>query len=414
VSVGVAADVWLARFNDRRFSNDSKSDRSMSLPVRLGLVYSALFVGTGASSPYMPVWFADRQLSGAQIGVILSAPMLARAFTAPAIAMWADSFHLRRTPLILMGAAAALGYAALAAPFGFWWWFGVWFFASSILSNMSPLVDVIVLRRARLDGFNYGWPRGIGSAAFIVANVGVGWLLVRTSPDLVLWWVVVAAGLGGLSARYMLPPEPVREPGQSGDLRARMGGLGGLLRDPAFMLAVVSAGLIQSAHAFYYAFSALAWKQQGVPESLTGVLWGVGVAVEIGFMWFMEPWRRAVGPRRLLVLGGAAAVVRWTVLAYSPPLWAVFPLQALHTLTFAATFLASLQLVERLSTPQNASAAQSINSALSGGLLSGAATIASGWLYDISGAKGYLLMTLMSAAGLIGALRLYGVKQLDP
>ena len=32
----------------------------MSLPVRLGLFYSAIFVGTGASSPYMPVWFADR------------------------------------------------------------------------------------------------------------------------------------------------------------------------------------------------------------------------------------------------------------------------------------------------------------------------------------------------------------------
>ena len=75
----------------------------MSQPVRLGLFYAALFVGTGASSPYIPVWFASRGLSGAEIGLILSAPMFARAVTAPAIAMWVDSFHLRRTPLILMG-----------------------------------------------------------------------------------------------------------------------------------------------------------------------------------------------------------------------------------------------------------------------------------------------------------------------
>ena len=80
----------------------------MSQPVRLGLFYAALFVGTGASSPYIPVWFASRGLSGAEIGLILSAPMFARAGTAPAIAMWADSFHLRRTPLILMGLATAL------------------------------------------------------------------------------------------------------------------------------------------------------------------------------------------------------------------------------------------------------------------------------------------------------------------
>lgn len=386
----------------------------MSNPVRLGLMYAALFVGSGASSPYMPVWFADRSLSGAQIGLILAAPMLARAVTAPAIAMWADSFSLRRTPLIVLGAGSAIGYALLAAPFGFWWWFWVWFFASSLMSTMGPLVDVIVLRRARLDGFNYGWPRGIGSAGFIVANVGAGALLVRFSPDLVLIWTVVTAAVSAVGARLLLPPDPVRETSDPSSLAERLAGLGGLLRDPGFLLAVGSVGLIQSAHAFYYGFSALVWRQQGIPEVMTGVLWGVGVGVEVAFMWFMEPWRRAVGPRRLLVLGGAAAVIRWTALAFSPPLWALFPLQALHTLSFAATFLASLQLVERLSTPANASTAQSINSALSGGLLSGLAIIASGWIYDRGGAQGYLLMSLMAVIGLIGALRLYGVRRLDP
>lgn len=386
----------------------------MSLPISLGLFYAAVFIGTGANAPYMPVWFAHHGLSGAQIGLILSAPMLARAVTAPAIALWADSFRLRRTPLVLLGLASAGAYALMAAPFGFAWWFAVWFVAAAVFTAMTPLTDVIVLGAARRGGFNFGLPRGIGSAAFIVANIGMGALLVRASPDLVLVWIVLAALAAAVGARLLLPPDPVRESGARGRMSDGLAGLGGLLRDPAFMLAVVSVGLIQSAHAFYYSFSALAWKRQGIPEDLTGVLWGVGVAVEIAFMWFMEPWRRAIGPRRLLVLGGAAAVVRWTVMAYSPPLWALFPLQALHTLSFAATFLASLQLVEKLSTPANASAAQSINSALSGGLLSGIATIASGWLFDRAGAQGYLLMSAMSLLGLAGALRLYGVRRLDP
>ncbi|HKP78305.1 MAG TPA: MFS transporter, partial [Phenylobacterium sp.] len=161
-------------------------------------------------------------------------------------------------------------------------------------------------------------------------------------------------------------------------------------------------------------FSTLVWKQQGVPESMTGLLWGVGVAAEVVFMWFMEPWRRRVGPRNLLVLGGAAAIVRWTALAFAPPLWLIFPLQMLHVLTYAATFLASLQLIERLSTPRNASAAQALNSALSGGVLMGVATMASGPLFDRFGAQGYYLMAAMSAAGLVGAVRLYGMGRLDP
>jgi PPP family 3-phenylpropionic acid transporter len=386
----------------------------MPLPIRLGLFYSAIFIGTGVSSPYMPVWFAHHGLSGAQIGLILSLPMMARALTAPLLAVWADSFKLRRTALIFMALGVTAAYAAMALPLGFAGWAVVWFVASSAFTTMSPLTDVLVLSRARRDRFNFGWPRGIGSLAFIVGNVTMGAVLTWGSPELVLVWITAAAALSALGARFLLPADAVHEEGARMRALDRFAGLGDLLKDQGFMTAAVAAGLIQSAHAFYYGFSTLAWKQQGIPESMTGVLWGVGVAVEVAFMWFFEPWRRRVGPRNLLVLGGAAALIRWTGLAFSPPLWLIFPLQTLHVLSYAATFLASLQLIERLSTPRNASAAQAVNSALSGGVLMGVATMASGPLFDRFGAHGYLLMSAMCAAGLIGAFRLYGVRRLDP
>jgi PPP family 3-phenylpropionic acid transporter len=385
----------------------------MSLPVRMGLYYGAIFVGTGVSSPYLPVWFAHHGLSGAKIGLILSLPMLARAFTAPLLAIWADSFQLRRTALIVMGAAVTLLYAAMALPFGFAWWTVVWFAASSMYATLSPLADVIVLRRAARDGFNFGWPRGIGSACFIVGNIGMGALLARHSPEIVLVWMVAAAALTSLGARLLLPPDPVHEGAERAHLTDRLAGLGALLRDPVFMTATLAAGFVQSAHAFYYGFSTLAWKQQGISETLTGILWATGVTAEIGFMWFLEPWRRSLGPRNLLTLGAVAAVVRWSALAFAPPLPLLFPLQTLHAFSYAATFMASVQLAERLSGPRNASAAQTINSALSSGLVSGLATMASGWLFDRYGAHGYLLMSAMSVAGLVGALRLYGMRRLD-
>lgn len=386
----------------------------MPMTVRLGLFYGAIFIGTGACSPYFPLWLAERGMSGAQIGLILSLPMLARAFTAPLLAVWADAFRLRRTALIFLALGVTATYALMALPGGFAWWVVVWFAASSMYSTLSPLTDVIVLRRARLDGFNFGWPRGMGSAAFVVANLGMGALLTRGTPDMVLVWMVAAVSLTALAARFLLPPDPVQEEGHAAVFSDRMAGLSGLLRDPVFMTVVVSAGLIQSAHAFYYSFSTLVWKQQGIAASTTGILWSVGVTAEIAFMWFMEPWRRRVGPRNLLVLGGAAAILRWTALAFSPPLWVLFPLQVLHMLSYAATFMASLQLVEQLSTSRNASAAQALNSALSGGVLSGLATMASGPLFDRFGARGYLLMTAMCVVGVLGALRLYGLRRLDP
>ena len=53
----------------------------MTPALRLGLYYSAIFLGTGAVAPYMPIWFAARGLSGAEIGLILSAPMTLASFS---------------------------------------------------------------------------------------------------------------------------------------------------------------------------------------------------------------------------------------------------------------------------------------------------------------------------------------------
>ena len=105
-----------------------------------------------------------------------------------------------------------------------------------------------------------------------------------------------------------------------------------------------------------------------------------------------------------MALGGTGAVVRWTCLAMSPPLWLLVPLQALHALSFTATFMGSLQLMERLAPARSATSAQTLNSVLSGGVLIGLATVASGPLFDAVGPLTYLGMSLIAAVGLAGAL----------
>ena len=208
-------------------------------------------------------------------------------------------------------------------------------------------------------------------------------------------------------AALVLPAEPV---GEGAPLRGRerFRGLGRLLVDPVFMTAIFAVGAVQAAHAFQYGFSALLWKAQGISEAVTGQLWAFGVVVEIALMWLVEPWRRraGIGPWALLVIGAAAAIVRWTAMAFAPPLWLLWPLQGLHALTFAATFLAGIQIVETLAPRDSQTAAQTLSSVLSAGVLIGVATALSGSLYDRFGAGGYAAMAVMSAAGLLAALPL--------
>jgi len=146
----------------------------MSRAILLGLFYSSVFVGTGASLPYMPVWFRAQGLSGLEIGVILSAPMLARIVISPVLAIWADGFALRRTPIMLFGLGAGVCYGLIGLVSGFGPWLFFWLAASSFLSTVIPLIDVLSMRRAKIEGFNYGLSRGIGSLAFVIANIGMG------------------------------------------------------------------------------------------------------------------------------------------------------------------------------------------------------------------------------------------------
>ena len=376
-------------------------------PLKLGLFYTALCLSSGVTTPYIAIWFRAHGLSGGEIGLILAAPMLARVATGPALAVWADGFRLRRTAILIMTALSAVGYGALMATSGFWPWLMVWFVGATAYQICSPLVDVITLRRAPLDGFAYAVPRGMGSAAYIVANVIAGLLLPRLGPELVVWWTLGAGLVLVLGAVALLPRDPVVETGERTDRRDRLAGAGELMRDPVFMLMLVSVSLIQAAHGFYYAFSTLIWRAQGIDPAWSGALWGTGVAVEVVFLWFGEPLRRRLGPERLLIAGAAGAVIRWTAFAFSPPLWLLFPLQGLHALSFTATFIASLELTQRLSPRIHASAAQSLNAGLSLGVMTGLATLISGPLYDHAGALGYLAMSASAALGLIGAVRLF-------
>ncbi|KQV56818.1 MULTISPECIES: major facilitator superfamily domain-containing protein 6 [unclassified Caulobacter] len=385
---------------------DKADGKGLPTLVRLCLFYAAIYLSSGVSLPYIGTYLRSRGMTGGEIGLILAVPLLLKPFTGPVLAVWADGFTLRRTPMVLLLVGAGLGYAGLLASSNLWWLILAWFVGQTLLSTVSPLIDVITLRRARTEGFNYGVPRGTGSSAFIAANLAMGAILTFAAPTIIAAWIAVACLVGAAAAALAVPPERVHAEGAKPARSERWKGLGDLVRDRTFVLAVVTAGLIQGAHAFYYGFSAILWRKQGISEPMIGVLWGVGVAAEVGFMWFLEPLRRRWGPERFLILGAAAAVLRWTCYAFEPPLWALFPLQSLHAMTFAASFLASLRLIEKLTPPTNASAAQAINSALSSGFTLGVATLCSGPLFDAFGPFGYLAVAAMALLGLGGAILL--------
>jgi len=368
-------------------------------PARFALFYGAFYLGFGAYLPYMPVWFESRGLSPELIGLAAGAGMAGRVIAAPLGAALADRALKRRHAVIGFCLAAALIFAAhipashpglivlLAA------------LAGGAYTGIIPIIDAFAIREAKARRFAFGPPRALGSAAFIAGNLGCGALIGVFGGEAALYWTLTGAGLAVLAS--LILPEGRRA--AAAKQAAQSGGVRDVTR--AFSrnglpLAFAASALVQGAHGFYYAFSAVAWNAAGIPAQAVGMLWACGVGAEIVFFVFVAKYFTRFSPAWLLVIGAGASILRWGALALAPPLVVLFPLQILHALTFGASYLGFLRYAADHAPERYGATAQAVNSALSGGLVLAGATYASGFAYAAYGPGGFAVMAVPAALGL--------------
>jgi PPP family 3-phenylpropionic acid transporter len=267
-----------------------------------------------------------------------------------------------------------------------------------------PLGDSMTLAAVRNEGLDYGRVRVWGSVSFILAATGGGALLALAPPagrsgNEVLLLVLLASVLL-LAGCLAIPPAAA----PLGPIRARWAAVGRLAADRRFWLFVASAAALQSSHQLYYGFGTLYWRGLGFSDTVIGILWAEGVVAEIVLFWYSAPFVARLGPLGLMALGGAAGIVRWSLMGLLPGLAAAAALQLLHALTFGASHLGAMHFMARSVPPGAAASAQSLYAALSAGLGSGLVMLAAGALYAAYGGEAYPFMALLSAAGLCGVL----------
>jgi MFS transporter, PPP family, 3-phenylpropionic acid transporter len=371
--------------------------------ARLSMFYAAAFLVTGAQLPFWPVWLAARGLGAKEIGTVFAAAIWAKVVATPAIGTLADRLGRRR----VMGALAATALAAYIALWpaaGFWPLLLLNLVALTAQSALMPLGDTITLALSRTAGLDYGRIRVWGSLSFIFASLGAGIVLAHTSGERVLPLVLGASALLLLACRGLPSSDSVRGPAVFPMVRGA--GVRGIAGDLRFWIFVATASALQASHQVYYGFGSLYWRSLGFSQTTIGWLWAEGVVAEILLFWQGRRLLARLGPAGLMALGGLAGIIRWSLAGLVVSLPAVAALQSLHALTFGATYLGAMHFLSRTVPPTAAASAQTLYTAASSGLGGGLVMIAAGALYAACGGRAYLFMALLSAAGLVGALRL--------
>jgi PPP family 3-phenylpropionic acid transporter len=366
--------------------------------LKLGLFYAAYFFFGGVQLPFFPLWLEARGLDARAIGLVIAVPTLVRIVVTPIVGHQADRHRALKAVLVSGSIVGLLGMTMVGLVEGTVAILLAFALAMAALAPMLSLTDAYALNGLGTRGRAYGPVRLWGSVAFIAGNVGAGLILEVIAPGHLIWLIVASLVVVLATAIALVPIERAAPVADAARPSPRV-----LLRNPAFLAVALAGSMIQSSHALYYGFSTLQWRADGLDGTIIGLLWGLGVLAEVVLFAASARLPQALNPTVLLAIGGAAAAIRWTAMAFNPPLAALPVLQILHAGSFGAAHLGAMGFLARAVPKELAATAQGLVATLSG-IVTASAMALSGLAYASSGSLAYLVMAAMALVGFVSAL----------
>jgi PPP family 3-phenylpropionic acid transporter len=377
-------------------------DAAAPLP-RFIVLFSLLYLAFGVASPFLPAFIESRGLAPQQIGLVLALGTGIRLLSGPAAGRLADLLQALRMVLAVCTALAAGVVLGFLPAQGFWILLIVSLLHAAMLAPTTTLADALALGASKprvTSGFEYGWVRGAGSAAFIV-----GLMISGQAINAFGLTAIIALQAGFLLAAAgcaMIVPELLRRPeAESTPAKISAGSVRDLLRLPLFRRLVLVAALILGSHAMHDSFAMIRWSAAGITAGRSSILWAESVAAEVVVFFLLGPFLlRYITPATAMAIAACAGVIRWVVMAHTADVVAMTLVEPLHGLTFALLHLACMRVLAVIVPPQLAGTAQAIYGTLGIGATSAVLTLASGALYANFGAAGFWAMAALCAVAL--------------
>ena len=306
----------------------------------------AYFAYAGLFSTYAPLWFASLGFSTLAIGSIASLQSATRLFSPYAWAWLADHSGQRIRLLrwaVGLSLFCSLGFLIVPQP-GWVVWITVALFVctAAVIPISESALAQLVSPDGALDTRRYGRVRVWGSVGFVMAVMLSGFALEGLG---VTWFpALVVALLAGLMLAVMRLPA-VADPPHAAD--APQGALS-VLREPVVAWFFAGVFLTVLAHTSLYAFFSLYLDALGYSNSAVGLIWGVGVAIEVLWFWFQSRWIRGLTMHGWLVLAALVTALRLAGVAlFGGIAWVLVLTQFTHAITFAAQHTACIAVINR-------------------------------------------------------------------
>ena len=370
---------------------------SLRLYLCLSGFYLVYFASLGVLLPYWGPYLLALGFSPARIGELMAIPQ-ATKLVAPTLWGWLADRTGRRVRVIRWACFVAaltfagvypagdsyLGLALVTLLFSFFW------------NAALPQFEAVTLDHLGEQVHRYSRVRLWGSVGFVGAAVGLGFATRDWGVGIVP--AVVLGLFAALWLNSLLVPERIGAP-----VACPTPPLGRVLRRPAVLAFFGACFLNQAAHGPYYGFFSLYLETLGYTREFVGLMWGLGVTVEVGMFVFMPRLLPRFGPRRLMLAALALAALRWLLIGhFARDLPVLLGAQSLHAFSFGVFHAVSIHLIHRFFPGSLQGRGQALYSSLSFGAGNAAGSLAAGYLW--AGLGPAAMFDLAAALGALGWL----------
>ncbi|NMA99092.1 MAG: MFS transporter [Phyllobacteriaceae bacterium] len=370
--------------------------------LRASIYQFTVYVPGGVASVFLGIWLSEHGIPADQIGIINALPMFLLLLLNIVVGRIADKADDWRTALIYISLASALAPLPLFFVSEFWGILLIWALVATTNGLVPPVIDAATVRMARRNGSDFGTIRAWATVGYVFAAGGLGLLINSLGSEafvgLYVAMVVIRAVLAFLLPRFRSPAPKVTLANTAPEAIASTSSLRDSLK-LWFVLPLLAFALVNSSNAVIGSFGALLWHENGIPSYYLGPLLG---AAAIGEAILMFAWRRFGGrvtARNMILVCAIAGLVRFTVMAFNPPVEVLFITQLLHAFSFGMGYFGMVHFIANWTNEANAAEAQGFANMLSMGA-SMLALIVFGVLVEFFGTYAFFYSTITSLAAI--------------
>ncbi|MEI6769617.1 MAG: MFS transporter, partial [Betaproteobacteria bacterium] len=314
--------------------------KRLSPLVSFAALSASYFAHIGFFNPYLSLWLKDQGMTLWVIGLMGSMQSLSR-IVAPYLWGWLSDHTGQRVLLLRASAALALlgslGMSFQELP----WLLGMLFFMFLNTSGMMPMTEAALSHWVSVGGVfdthKYGRVRLFGSLGFLLTVCWAGaWFEHHGMKDFPLWtfWTLLAVNV----SVWALPNarESVAVQGHQPSVFKELFKVHNAWFFTTMFFHVLS-------HMCIYFYLSLYLDHLGYSKTMIGLLWGLGVVVEIGAFYTQSRWIHRFSLGQWLMICCACMVLRMALTSFcSQWLIVLFLAQALHGVTFAVQHTVSI------------------------------------------------------------------------